>query len=165
MENFISGSNVQSLLVLVAYVAYLAFIMIRGLQPRKPSLLNFVVIPVLMVYSVVQLYDGFGSGASIIELCIITVYAIGKGIFLGNRKIIQVNDGVATYSHDGGYIAIWTVLFAIKILFSVLFGMLTGATIPVWHTLMYFATYYISRTLTLIFREPKLLDALKRRKG
>ncbi|MDO4554089.1 MAG: hypothetical protein Q4B70_02950 [Lachnospiraceae bacterium] len=153
----------QMILLGIIYISYLCWVMFGGMRRKKIKLLVYVLMTVLMIWGLVKEYNGIHSTAEVIDICIILSIGFVKGIYLGRRKIVEQVDGAWYMHHDGRYIIVWFLFFAVKIVAGQILKQVTGVDIPLWHIILYFAFYYPWRTVNVFIANPEMRrDVLKK---
>lgn len=151
-----SLSTWQYALVIVLYIGYLCLVMFGGLRKKKIKAVKYLIMSLLMVYGVIDLFDGFSGTASIINFALMTAIALFKGVFMGKRKIVECGDGKYTIRHDKTYIIWWVIFFVLKMIFTkVVKGIFIGE-VAIWQTVYYLTLYYIVRTITVFVVNPEI---------
>lgn len=138
------------------YIAYLCWVMFRGLRLRKVKLRVYLIMTVLLLYGTIKEFNGIHSAAEIVNISIILAIGLIKGIVLGKRKITQKINGIWYIHHDKTYIILWIAFFGFKVLLSQILVILTGTPMPPWHILLYFCFYYPWRTFNVFKNNPTM---------
>ncbi len=159
-----SLSNWQYALIILSYVGYLCCVMFGGLRKKKIKTAKYIILSLLMIYGVIDLFDGFSGKASIINFALMTAIALFKGVFMGKRKIVECEDDKYTIRHDKIYIIWWGIFFVAKMILTKLTkGVFDGET-ELWQTVYYLTLYYIIRTITVYIENPQICKHHKSKK-
>ncbi|NLZ47589.1 MAG: hypothetical protein GX895_02170 [Clostridiales bacterium] len=137
------------------YIVYLCWVLIGGLRNRRIRLKMYLIITLLMIFEVLKNYNGIHSYAEVINVCIILVIAITKGVILGRKKVVEKVDDIWYMHHDRKYIAIW-LLFVIKLGTTQLLRLATKVNIPTWNMFLYFCIYYPWRTINIFIANSEM---------
>lgn len=155
MEN-LQFSTWQTAALAVLYAAYLCWVMFGGLRDRVIKPRVYVIMTALLIYGVVEEFTGVRSAAEAANIGIVLAVGFVKGIVLGRRKIVRKVDGLWRMRHDGRYIVIWVAFFAAKLALTQALGLLSGASFPAWHIILYFCFYYPWRTVNVFVCNPEM---------
>lgn len=139
----------------VIYICYLGFVMFGGLRKKKIKPIHFILMVIILFWALTKTYSGLGSFWSNIDLIVVLIIAVAKGITLGNKKQVKmINDDYYIW-HEKEYILLWSAFFIGKILFTLILSILFKVNIPIWHMVAYFFVYFTVRTLIIIKLYPE----------
>lgn len=146
----------QLALVAIAYIVYLCLVLLGGMRKKKIKLIVYVAMTLLMIYGLIRECNGIGSTAELINISVILLIGLIKGIYLGRQKIVEKADGVWYMYHNKKYIVAWVVFFILKLAFTQILKTVSGANIPLWHMILYFCFYYPWRTVNVFIANPEM---------
>lgn len=106
MEN-LQFTSWQSVILLIAYIAYLCWVMFGGPQKRKIKIRVYLIMTLLMVYDTIHEFNGIHTTTEYINIGIVLTVGFIKGIVLGKRKIVEKANGIWYMHHDMRYIGLW----------------------------------------------------------
>lgn len=139
------------------YGLYLSYTLLGGLKRKRLSLRRLFLMPFLLALAVVNLYDGLHSMADQLDILLISVIALSKGVYLGQQKQVAEIDGAYYISHDYAYILKWLIFFAAKFALTGALEYITHTEIALWHTIFYLLLYFTTRSLTILALHPAAL--------
>lgn len=154
----------QAGILLIIYIAYLCWVMFGGLKPRKIKPRMYLIMTLLMLYGIVQAYDGIPSTAALIDIAVLLSIGFVKGICLGKRKIVEKTDAIWYMHHTYHYIVLWILFFAGKVILTQYIEFISGETMPLWHILLYFSFYYPWRIINVFIRNPQMRKEVLKKK-
>lgn len=149
-------ATLKELALILLYIAYLCWVMLRGLRLRKVKLRVYLIMTLLLLYGTLKEFNGIHSTAEIVNINIILTIGLIKGIVLGKRKITEKINGIWYIHHDKTYIILWIAFFGLKILLTQMLVIFAHAQIPPWHILLYFSFYYPWRTINVFKNNPTM---------
>lgn len=159
MDDIISSYSLspwEYALAIFLYAAYLCFVMFGGLKKRRVKPIKYAILAALMLYGVIELFDGYHGDASWVNFIFVTLLAVGKGIFMGKKKMVEYIDGKYYIHHDKKYIIWWAILFVAKLIVSNIFKTVFEGDVTLWQTVYYLALYYVARTVAVYAFNPCL---------
>ncbi len=151
-----SLQNWMMILLGILYIGYLCWVMFGGMCRKKIKPLVYVIMTVLILWGVISQFNGVHSKAEVINICMILLIGLVKGIWLGRKKVVEKIDGVWYLHHTWSYILIWVIFFAVKTVLSRILTYTTGVSMPLWHMILYFAFYYPWRTINVFIANPEM---------
>lgn len=150
----------QLIFIYILYIAYLCLVMFGGMRKKQAKLRRFIFMIILLFWALTETYDGIKSLIEIIDLIIIIVISIIKGLYLGHKKHIEKIDNTYYIWHDFSYVTIWFLFFVGKIFITSCLKYFTGATIPLWHMVFYFCIYFTLRSIVVVYLHPKAFQKI-----
>lgn len=146
----------QMVLLAVLYIGYLCWVMFGGLKRRRVKVGVYIIMTLLMIYGAIHEFTGIHTVAEVCNIGIVLAVGFVKGIVLGKQKIAEKIEGTWYICHDGKYICLWVVFFAVKILLTRLLTRIADVQFPLWHMILYFCFYYPWRTVNVFCHHPAM---------
>ncbi|WP_334333348.1 MULTISPECIES: hypothetical protein [unclassified Companilactobacillus] len=145
----------QLIVGVIIYVCYLGFVMFGGLRKKRIKPIHFILMIIILFWALTKTYSGLGSFWNNVDLIVVLIIAVVKGITLGNKKQVKMIDNSYYIWHEKEYIILWSAFFVGKVLFTLVLGTVFNLNIPIWHMIAYFFVYFTVRTLIIVRLYPE----------
>jgi hypothetical protein len=158
----LAAGSPSMLLLAVALVAYVIY---RNYREKEVTWKSLLLMPILMACLLVRNVTGSLTPMLLLELFVVCLIGLVKGVLLGFRKSIrQTPSGEYVMRADRGFAAVWIAGFVVQGIVQAIFDVVTGAHDPIWVTFAYMFVYFTARQLTTLARHPHVIASLSARR-